>query len=72
MIERQHGQMEIACDTCGEGTGQQFTDDDFTRMVSEAKQDGWKISPDGEGGWTHHCPGCKSDRLAAQKRLLGF
>lgn len=55
MIERQHDQVAITCDTCPMST-ELF--DDFDHLVREAKSNGWRFEKvDGE--WTHTCPDCK-------------
>lgn len=70
-IERQHGQQCITCDGCDEDL-EFFDKDEFSIMVADAKGKGWKITPDGEGGWNHRCPSCQSDRVSEARRMFGL
>lgn len=56
MIERQHGEVAFACDTCPTTTDL-VEDSDFNRLVMEAKTEGWHIEKVG-GEWVHTCPDC--------------
>ena len=55
MIDRQHGNVIIECDSC-EAT---FTldDDDFNETWAAAKLNGWRVRKIGEE-WVHGCPKC--------------
>lgn len=66
------GGITLECDECGEQLSDTFHRDDFRQMVSTAKAQGWQVSPDGEGGWSHKCSGCKDDPVAVQRKLLGL
>lgn len=69
MIERNGGQVVVVCDGCDERFNAES--DDFQGVIEQAKQDGWRVRPDGDGGWEHHCSSCKGvSRLEAQRRLL--
>lgn len=72
MIERQHGLMTLLCDGCDDPLGREFEPDEFPVMIAHAKTEGWKIRPDGQGGYSHHCPGCQDDPVTAAKALLGL
>lgn len=56
MKKQSGGEATIICDECecevhqGTSTFRQFIDD--------LKEDGWKIRPDEDGGWSHICPDC--------------
>jgi len=64
------GQIQLACDTCGE-EGLAYDEDEFEAMISAAKGSGWKITNPG-GRWTHTCPDCAettSTLVAARKKF---
>ena len=72
MILKDYGQLQLSCDVCGNETPA-YDDEDFERMISAAKEDGWKITrPDGH--WQHECPQCASSggALAAARRKFGM
>jgi len=72
MIEKQHGQQALMCDSCDDSLGF-FERDEFQEMIADAKGQGWKITPDGEGGWSHLCGSCRNvDRVAAARRKFGL
>lgn len=48
--------VRIACDECG-NTTDDYDDDEFHRMVREAKQGGWRID-NRRGQYFHTCPSC--------------
>lgn len=60
----------IECDHCPETTDE-FDKDDFDILIATAREQGWDIRP-GRDGYDHKCPGCKADRVGAQRRLLGL
>lgn len=72
MKARVGGGITLECDECGNQLSDTFFSDDFRQMISTAKSQGWQVSPDGDGGWTHKCDECKEDPVAAQRRLLGL
>ena len=55
MIERDEsvGGQTMRCDECGDLLDGDFNIDNFQGMIEFAKEHGWKIKPDGEGGWDH-------------------
>jgi hypothetical protein len=55
VIDRQHGNVIIECDSC-EKTFTLDTDD-FDTTWSAAKRDGWRTRKIGEE-WVHGCPKC--------------
>lgn len=76
MIQKDGKLQEIACDECGETTGDPFHRIEFREMVEAAKDSGWEIKLDERGEWRHYCPACREegdpgDRLAAQLALFG-
>lgn len=76
MIRKDGKFQEIACDECGDGTGDPFHRIEFGEMVSSAKDAGWQIRLGENGEWQHYCPACReedpnTDRLAAQMALFG-
>lgn len=70
MIERDEsvGGQTIRCDECGDLLDGDFNLDDFQGMIEFAKEHGWKIKPDGGGGWGHHCPSCAGNNLSPLER----
>ena len=72
MINRDHGQMQLACDDCGAETTV-YDEEQFNEMISSAKDDGWKISCP-QGRWEHHCKDCSHEggALAAARRKFGL
>lgn len=55
MIDRQHGFIVFACDSCDESFDS--GEDDFAEAWAEAKREGWcarKVA----GEWLHGCPKC--------------
>ncbi|PZR89739.1 MAG: hypothetical protein DI537_20260 [Stutzerimonas stutzeri] len=67
MIERHRRRVELICDGYDEpfdAVGR----DDFQGMIEQAKQDGWRICPDGEGGWSHYCKNCIPGAALANRR----
>ena len=66
--------VTVCCDHCGEPLGREFVPTDFSYMIAHAKDEGWSVKPDGEGGWEHLCPDCKPTvgGLAAQRKLFGL
>lgn len=55
MIDRQHGKIQIECDSCDEVF--QGASDDWQEVWPAAKGDGWttrKIADE----WLHGCPKC--------------
>lgn len=76
MIRKDGKYQEIACDECGDGTGEPFHRIEFGEMVSAAKDSGWQVTLGEQGDWKHYCPCCREDhapgdRLAAQMALFG-
>lgn len=72
MIDRQHGEVTIRCDTCDDAFDDFYLPDDFHAMIADAKRVGWKIERNGSDV-THTCPDCKkTSRLAEQRKLLGL
>lgn len=69
-VENQGGRSTLICDECEDDLGERFKD--FSAMIAHAKAEGWKIAPNGEGGWSHKCPDCQgpSSGLAAQRALF--
>lgn len=57
MIDRQHNQILIECDTC-EGIFEGNEGDDFSEVWTAAKREGWKTRPVGND-WLHFCSTCK-------------
>ena len=62
-IERLDGELGVVCDHCGDELLESDVFDDhvtgdFQEFVDALKEDGWKILPDGVGGWMHACPDC--------------
>ena len=57
MIRTDNGETSIICDFCP--YDEQY-DGDFMEVVSQAKEDDWKIFQV-EGEWTHKCPSCVED-----------
>lgn len=57
MIEREHRDQFIACDSCSAYT-EPYDHDDFNRMIADAKENGWRIRLRG-GEWGHTCPNCQ-------------
>jgi hypothetical protein len=55
MLDRQKGYLIIECDACGEVY--EGDADDFQTFIAEAKREGWRMEPVGNG-WMHTCPGC--------------
>ena len=55
MIERQHGKIQIECDSCG----QVFDGDtdDWDVVWTDAKDEGWRARKR-DDKWTHACPEC--------------
>lgn len=75
MIERQSGAKTLLCDDCGDHFERSFPDGQFDALLAAIKLAGWRVSPDGAGGWMHQCPDCrpgKKGALAAQRKLLGL
>lgn len=76
MIERDEsvGGQTMRCDECGDLLDGDFNLDDFQGMIEFAKEHGWSIRPDGEGGWDHKCSDCAGSsltRLERARRLFG-
>ena len=70
-VVRDGKERALECDQCGEQTDP-MPEDEFQRLVSIAKTDGWdvKLQPD---GWAHTCPSCRADdRLASARAKFGF
>lgn len=64
------GALTLRCDDCDDLLDGDFNLDDFQGMIEFAKNHGWKIRPDGEGGWVHRC-GCSVETpLERARRLL--
>lgn len=77
MIERDEsvGGQTMRCDECGDLLDGDFNIDDFQGMIEFAKEHGWKIKPDGEGGWDHSCADCAGNslsRLERARKTLGL
>ena len=56
MINRSRFEQQLVCDDCGD-EGETFDNDDFRRMIANAKDDGWSIRLV-RGEWTHTCRQC--------------
>jgi len=70
MIERQRNERTLMCDQCDDDF-ETVDEDDFTGMIGRARNAGWTIISNGDGGWVHYCSTCKPvSRLEAQRRLL--
>ena len=55
-VERQHGEVMLVCDECGDGSE---PDGNFKDMLAEAKDAGWLIQKDEDTDeFTHLCPSC--------------
>lgn len=77
MIERDEdvGGQTMRCDDCGDLLDGDFNIDNFQGMIEFAKEHGWKIKPDDEGGWEHTCPSCAGNglsRVEQAKKVLGL
>ena len=72
MLTKTPTQLWLTCDECGEET-RSYDDDEFIRMMDDAKADGWEICKNRFSQWEHFCPECnrQTNRLAAAKRLFG-
>lgn len=70
MIQKDGNQLQIVCDECGNEYPEVFDKEDFQEMINAAKRSDWKVTPDGEGGWSHVCCEPKS-RLERAKALFG-
>lgn len=70
MIRKYAGEIELVCDSCGV-EGPSYDDDQFDRMISEAKGDGWSITRP-EGTWQHECSDCGDTSSALQKAKAKF
>ena len=56
MIQREAEGFVVECDECGEiiETGIHA----FYLVAEHIKQQGWNISKEKDGSWTHRCPSC--------------
>lgn len=70
-VERQHGELHLVCDDCGEPYDMTYGADDFAKMTADAKADGWKTFKR-DGDWCNACPECSAEWVEGQKqgRLL--
>ena len=59
MIERHSGKQQLVC-ACG-AAHKVYAAEDFTIMISEAKDEGWKVTKVA-GEWEHTCPDCASGK----------
>lgn len=59
MIERLgFGDSDMSCDGCGKWLNPAWGED-FSQMIAEAKEEGWKITKNRTTGeWEHFCPSC--------------
>lgn len=65
--------VTLMCDGCGDLLSSDFSSADFQGMIAYAKDHGWTVKPDGEGGFEHRCPSCPPEsRLEAARRRLGL
>lgn len=55
MIDRQHGQLIVECDSCGAVLDTRTSAFDETRAVM--RQHDWKVRQIGRD-WIHGCPSC--------------
>jgi Zn finger protein HypA/HybF involved in hydrogenase expression len=55
MIDRQHGKIQIECDSCDEVYRGESTE--FAEVWRAAKLDGWQTRKIAEE-WLHGCPKC--------------
>lgn len=71
MIEREQNELIfLVCDECGESLKNgPYDNDEFEEMISDAKTQGWGISPIGDD-WQHHCSKCKETPLQRAKRIF--
>jgi hypothetical protein len=60
MIERHAGRMQLVC-ACGLAHRRVYEADEFDVMISDAKDEGWKVSK-ADGQWEHTCPDCAAPR----------
>lgn len=58
-VDRQHGLIQISCDTCGEVFDGKT--DDWNEVWHEAKAEGWKARKIGNE-WVHACADCEIDQ----------
>lgn len=72
MIVKDHDQIQLSCDDCGNETPV-YDDDQFEQMISAAKSDGWTITRP-SGTWEHRCSDCalEDNALAAARRKFGI
>lgn len=66
MIERYSGMMQLVCE-CGVSQPRTYEADEFSVMVSDAKDDGWRITKE-DDEWVHTCPDCLSRRRKGVRR----
>jgi predicted RNA-binding Zn-ribbon protein involved in translation (DUF1610 family) len=62
MIHKNHGQLSVECDSCGDqmDTDDQYTVEEFNDFVKVIKSEGWQISKEGDE-WRHTCPNCEGE-----------
>lgn len=61
MIERQHDEITLMCDNCGDDLSRAFdSETGFSEMITYAKSQDWKIKRDtlDDSEWVHTCPAC--------------
>jgi hypothetical protein len=71
VILKEGREREIVCDDCGESSGPVVDRSDFSIAVSVALDNGFRITQNGDGTWSHFCPSCSTSDYAAQLRLFG-
>lgn len=72
MLTKTTTQLWLTCDECCEETAT-YDDDEFNRLLADAKAANWEICKNRFSQWEHYCPSCnrETNRLAAAKRLFG-
>lgn len=55
MIDRQHGKIQIECDSCD--SVYEGTSDEFDSVWAAAKDEGWSVRKINDV-WVHGCPTC--------------
>lgn len=56
MLERQHGEIVVECDTCDATLATDTADFDEARDLLKAER--WRTYKEGDV-WCHACPGCR-------------